>query len=131
MLASMCYLTNGSIYDNLNLFYSILYITPTVVPYEIFQVVTQSYIDVFVSTITNSFIRSIQMIQITTQGNGLLSALQTDFSLNINFTVSTLVLLSSKSYNNSCSCHTMPACIEQIVVASLSEPMHSGQQRGH
>ncbi|CAF3948779.1 unnamed protein product, partial [Rotaria sordida] len=46
---------------------------------DLFQVESQSFIESFISSITNTFIRSIRLVQDTTQGNALLS-MATEFN---------------------------------------------------
>ena len=72
-LSALCDLVNGTISDSLTGFYSNQYVSAFVTPSELFQSQVQSLILQFISTTTNEFLLSVDMIQSITQSNALFS----------------------------------------------------------
>ncbi|CAF1191267.1 unnamed protein product, partial [Didymodactylos carnosus] len=86
-LKSFCQLSQSTIIDGMQVFYSTRYATATVTPFELFSTEFDRNIRLFISTTTNTFISSLQLIRDTTQ-----------------------------AYNYTCSCYNTSLCKEVSAV---------------
>jgi hypothetical protein len=109
-LSAFCALINRTISDSLTRFYLSQYVSASVIPLELFHLQTQSLIDQFILSTTNALLLSLSMIRGTTQGNGLLSGLQTNYLLY--GTNADETIFSSPQYYSDCNCETSPTCVE-------------------
>jgi len=75
-LKTLCDMSNRTISDELDRFYSNQYISATVVRQQLFESETTALIDQLRSSMTNNFLLSLSMIRETTQANVLFSVLQ-------------------------------------------------------
>jgi len=117
-LGSFCNLARTTIDDELIRFHAQHFVTSHVITLDSFEKQSQALIQSFIVSITNAFLRSLQLMRDTTQGNGLISARQT----NVMFTLDVLneknIILEAK-YNNYtnhssksyCSCKKTPFCV--------------------
>ena len=109
-LSALCALINKTISNSLTDFYSSEYISAYVISSELFQLQVQSLTDQFRLSTTNAFLLSLSMIRGTTQGNALLSGLQTNYdvlSSNDHRTIFTATNIYSDCY-----CDTSPTCTD-------------------
>ena len=116
-LNTFCDLISDTISDSLTRFYSSQYVSAFVTPPELFQTKTESLVDQFRSSLTNSFLLSLSAIRSTTQGNALFSAEGTNFKIVVPIDTNTLYTVSH-SYGN-CSCSSSGTCIFQSSIYHL------------
>ncbi|CAF1092898.1 unnamed protein product [Adineta steineri] len=108
-LRAFCELVESTIDNSLIQFNSQQYITVSVTPSELFQLQTQSFIDQFKLSTTNTFLLSLNMIRKTIQGNVLLSGRQTNYQLHkVN---DSILRTTSRVYDN-CICSLSNTCID-------------------
>nr|AEN94405.1 hypothetical protein [Adineta vaga] len=82
-LSTFCELVNQTIRNRLLQFYSSEFVTASVIPSETVQIQAESFINQFISTMTNDFLLSLLMIEQTSQSNALLSAKLTNYGIYI------------------------------------------------
>ncbi|CAF1587044.1 unnamed protein product, partial [Adineta steineri] len=125
LLTSFCSSTNTTIDQGLNNFYKTLFISGTVMSLEIFQTQTNELIQIFISSTTNSFIRSLDIIRETTSNNGIISGLLTNFDYytepyqTSNNTTMYNVITNYHTFTDStsnCSCGDSPSCTTPVYV---------------
>ncbi|CAF1071625.1 unnamed protein product [Adineta steineri] len=108
-LRAFCELIDSMMSNSLIQFNSQQYITVSVTPSELFQLQTQSFIDQFKLSTTNTFLLSLNMIRKTIQGNVLLSGRQTNYQLHkVN---DSILRTTSRVYDN-CICSLSNTCID-------------------
>ncbi|CAF1031674.1 unnamed protein product [Adineta steineri] len=110
-LLMFCELVNNTIANNLVQFYSNQYFSRSVIPLALFEEQTEVKVFQFISSTTNNFLLSLQMIRETTQVNALFSGLQTNYQL-YSSTGSGNVFVTAKTYDG-CSCSLSDTCIQQ------------------
>ena len=113
-LRILCQSVNTTITDSLNSFYSSQYITASVTPSEIFQSQTESLVQQFISSTTNTYRLSLQMIRDTTQANALVSALQTNYYFYV-MSGNPVVPIYSHVYSG-CDCAAKATCVKQAAI---------------
>ncbi|CAF1523223.1 unnamed protein product [Adineta ricciae] len=113
-LAGFCELANKVITDNLITFSLNQYVSTTVTPVDLFNSQVQVLVDQFKSSITNTFIISLNAIRSTTQSNGLYSALVTNYQLVI-LPGSASLARGGYSYSN-CSCIVSAKCLRPFPI---------------
>ena len=113
-LRILCQSVNTTITDSLNSFYSSQYITASVTPSEIFQSQTESLVQQFISSTTNTYRLSLQMIRDTTQANALLSGLEKNYNLYVEYGKPT-VLIAVQTYSG-CDCAAKATCVQQSAI---------------
>ena len=125
MLDTLCQLARDSLTVRLTDFNSASLISTNVLPERVFYSQINATIDLFLTTITNTFIRTLGLLRDTTQGNSLVSSTISSLSFrlvvndttNINDSSTWRITLRYKLYNDSqCSCSTTPKCVEQAYV---------------
>ncbi|CAF1565230.1 unnamed protein product, partial [Didymodactylos carnosus] len=119
LLKLFCQLSQSTIIDGMQVFYSTRYATATVTPFELFSTEFDGNIRLFISTTTNTFISSLQLISGTTQGNELWSFYSTNGAATIVFTYD--IAVAYMDYTNGangqvCSCSTTNKCIGQLSI---------------
>ncbi|CAF1558151.1 unnamed protein product [Didymodactylos carnosus] len=120
-LVALCALTNETISNNLVVFNSTSFISPTVVSNKTFQLQAQSFIDLFILATKNSFSTSMKLVRDTTQGNGLMSGLRTNFIPNISDSELVIYPYKYTRDNDStiCSCSVKSTCITQSIIYNI------------
>ncbi|CAF3732754.1 unnamed protein product [Rotaria sp. Silwood1] len=118
-LRTFCELTNKTISDSLNRFYSTQYISAAVISSDLLDLQMQSIFEQYISLITNQLLLSLQMIQNTTQINALFSARWTNYDLRMSSSPRLpgmqLVAPVPQVYSN-CRCDVSLSCIEQSAI---------------
>jgi hypothetical protein len=117
-LRIFCDLANKTISDSLTQLNSSQYTSVYLTPPELLQSQSQTMINQFRSSMENSYLLSLSMIQGVTQANALLSGLQTNYKLSV-ISGTDNVLSVAKKYNG-CSCDVSPTCIEQFAIYNYS-----------
>jgi len=107
-------MSNRTISDELDRFYSNQYISATVVRQQLFESETTALIDQLRSSMTNNFLLSLSMIRETTQANVLFSVLQKSYKQVVSPGKS-IVGTVAVTYNN-CSCASSSKCVRPISV---------------
>ncbi|CAF1058664.1 unnamed protein product [Adineta steineri] len=118
-LASLCTLTQQTIDDELIAFHAQQFVTRSVISYDLFQEQIRSSIEYFITSTTLNFIRSLQLVRDTTQGNTLFASRGTNMEFYINVFNNKTVILSTiySSYKNSlsvCRCQDTSQCVSQL-----------------
>ncbi|CAF3903531.1 unnamed protein product, partial [Adineta steineri] len=118
-LASLCTLTQQTIDDQLIAFHAQQFVTRSVISYDLFQEQIRSSIEYFITSTTLNFIRSLQLVRDTTQGNTLFASRGTNMEFYINVFNNKTVILSTiySSYKNSlsvCRCQDTSQCVSQL-----------------
>jgi hypothetical protein len=109
-LSALCDLVNRTLSDSLTRFYSSQYVSAFVTPSELFQSQGQSLLLQFISTATNEFLLSIDMIRGITQSNSLLSALFSNYYL---YKLSGYLYVGFTPQNyGDCACYFSATCVE-------------------
>ncbi|CAF3741606.1 unnamed protein product [Adineta steineri] len=108
-LAAFCKLANRTVSDSLAEFLLNMYISATVTPLELFQSQILTFIDQFNSSITNNFLRTLDLVRSTTHTNALFSALRTNY---VPYLPSPCYAIYSKSSMYSdCYCYFSDKCV--------------------
>ncbi|CAF1283435.1 unnamed protein product [Adineta steineri] len=120
-LASLCTLTQQAISDELIAFHAQQFVTRYVMSFDLFQEQTKSSIEYFITSTTLNFIRSLQLVRDTTQGNTLFATHGTNMEFYINVYNNKTVILSTvySSYNIPspvCSCQDTSQCGTQLSI---------------
>ncbi|CAF1575414.1 unnamed protein product, partial [Adineta steineri] len=118
-LASLCTLTQQAISDELIAFHAQQFVTRYVISFDLFQEQIRSSIEYFITSTTLNFIRSLQLVRDTTQGNTLFATRGTNMEFYINVFNNKTVILSTaySSYKNSlsvCTCQDTSQCVSQL-----------------
>ncbi|CAF1566467.1 unnamed protein product, partial [Adineta steineri] len=118
-LASLCTLTQQTIDDELIAFHAQQFVTRSVISFDLFQEQIKSSIEYFITSTTLNFIRSLQLVRDTTQGNTLFATRGTNVGFQINALNNKTVILSTyyDSYNIPspvCSCQDTSQCGTQL-----------------
>ena len=111
-LLMFCQSLNTIIFDSLKRFYSSQYISGSLISYELFQSQMDSQVLQFISSTTETFLLSLEMIQSATKSNALFSAYQTNYIFSFSGLPYPAVRLASKKYGN-CDCMVTPGCIQE------------------
>jgi hypothetical protein len=113
-----CDVINETISDNLISFYSSQYVSAFVVSSELFQTQMTSLVNQFKSSIIDSFLLSLSLIRSTNQGNGLLSALQTNCQFLMPHDIGD-IYVQMKEYS-ACHCAYSATCVEPSSIFNLT-----------
>ena len=108
-LRAFCELTNRTILDELNGFYSGEYVSGFVTPSKLFRSQVQASVDQFKISAINSFLLSLFLIRHTTYTNALLSAVQINYSLHLLY--GTRFIFSKARLYGDCTCTSQSTCI--------------------
>ncbi|CAF1223094.1 unnamed protein product [Didymodactylos carnosus] len=128
-LKALCQSTNRTIQDSLVIFNSAQLVNAKLIPQQLFMAQAKSYIDIFIVTTTNTYMRSLQIIHDTTQSNALLAY---DLTITYSLTYQSVQITPDTYYNDinqSCSCRNMGSCIQQAKLydyLSISEMSVTG-----
>ena len=114
-LKGHCALANQTISDGLAQFYSNEYVNGLITPFHQLEKQSAADVDQFISTTTNRFLLSLQLIRDTSQVNGLFSALWTNFGLWYD-TDSNGTSFYKYIYNSACSCADSSQCVKQLAI---------------
>ncbi len=118
-LSTFCLLINRTISDSFIEFYSRQYVSASVMSSKLFKSETESLTNRFKLSMTNSFLLSLSMIRDTTQANGLLSALKTNYNVYVADTGS--VEMGYRIFNG-CRCNSSSTCIESSSIYQYPNP---------
>jgi hypothetical protein len=113
-LNSFCDLINRTISDSLTSFYSSQYVSAFVTPSELFQSQLQSLFLQFISTTTNEFLLSVDMIRDITQSNALFSGLFSNYGVIVPYGH-----VDARTYARDygdCKCTFSAKCVEQFSI---------------
>jgi hypothetical protein len=83
-LSSLCELSNRIVYQTIESFNTKHFVSASLLSKEIFEQQSQTLMNTFISSISNNFIQALNLIDITTRGNDLFSALFTNYRMIIN-----------------------------------------------
>jgi hypothetical protein len=130
MLASLCSLADNSLTDTLIDFSTTLFISTNVLSEHVFNSQVNGSIDLFISSVTNAFVRTFSLLEDTTKGNSLISSeisslsfrLVIDSTSTANDSTTWQITLRYKFYNKTCSCQITSKCIEQANVYTSTTP---------
>jgi hypothetical protein len=110
-LSTFCQLINSTVMDGLIRFYSNQYISTSVIPSELWEREIELLFDQFRSSLKNSFLLSLAMIQDMIQANALFSGLETNYHLRIVNNNSYVSVFPVSYYG--CSCASSSRCLTQ------------------
>ena len=119
-LRMFCQLSEITILNSLDGFYSNQYVTASATPEQVFQAQSQQLIDQFKSSTINSFLLSLSLVRDTTQGNALFSGTKSNYQLRTHDN-SANVLIGSITYSN-CDCRYSSKCAEQAFIFMYPDP---------
>ena len=119
-LRMFCELTNTTMINSLDGFYSNQYVTASATPEQVFQAQSQQLIDQFKSSTINSFLLSLSLVRDTTQGNALFSGTKSNYQLRT-YDNDIHVQPSSVVYS-SCDCRYSSKCAEQAFIFMYPDP---------
>jgi hypothetical protein len=83
-LRSLCELSNRTVFQAIEAFNTEHLITASLLSKDIFERQSQTLINTFISSISNNFIQALNLLDITTKGNDLFSALFTNYRMIVN-----------------------------------------------
>ncbi|CAF0891023.1 unnamed protein product [Adineta steineri] len=112
-LSTLCVLVDQTISNRLIEFYSSQYVSASVTPSNLFQLQTKAFISDFISSTTNKFLLSFDMIRKTTQSNALLSGQFTNYRF---YTSQHGYLITRSLRYGDCTCSSSATCITQYKV---------------
>jgi hypothetical protein len=118
-LRTFCQLINRTISDSFIDFYSRQYVSASVMSSTLFETETDSLINRFKSSMTNSFLLSLSMIRDTTQANVLWSAKHTNYILSQD--PSGTVHATANRFED-CLCISSTACIASSSIYQAPNP---------
>ncbi|CAF3963028.1 unnamed protein product, partial [Adineta steineri] len=113
-LYTLCVLVDETISNRLSQFYSNQYVSASVISSNIFQLQTKALISQFISSTTNDFLLSFNMIRKTTQSNALLSGQLTNYRFY--FDESNYNVFTKSVRYGDCTCSSSATCINQYTV---------------
>ena len=116
-IRTFCELTNKTIEQSLNQFYSNQYVTGSTVSVDVFESQIRSAIERFRSETITSFLLALQLIRSTTHANPILSAYQSNYILRIEYLGT--VNITPADYDN-CVCSTSALCSSPISIYNVS-----------
>ncbi|CAF1203961.1 unnamed protein product [Adineta steineri] len=108
-LVVFCKLANRTVSDSLAEFLLNMYISATVTPLELFQSQILTFIDQFNSSITNNFLRTLDLVRSTTHTNALFSALRTNYVPYLSSPC--YAIYSKSSMYSDCYCYFSDKCV--------------------
>ncbi|CAF0987788.1 unnamed protein product, partial [Didymodactylos carnosus] len=120
MLSTFCQSVSQTVNDSLSVFYSSNYVTGKLISQQLFEVQSNSFIDLFILDATNSYKHALQIIRDTTQGNALLAAeSELFFSYNY-YSIIKSPDIYYDSNNQSCSCTSTDKCIAESKIYEIA-----------
>ena len=129
ILTSLCGLANGSITEGLLNFFTTPFVSNNILSKSMFNSQIDANIDLFLSSMTDVFIRSFRALRDATNGNSLVSSTLSSLSYSLvtnatgmaNDSSTWQIALRYKSYNQSaCSCRDRSTCVEQAYIYTVS-----------
>ncbi|CAF1209106.1 unnamed protein product, partial [Didymodactylos carnosus] len=115
VLATFCQLANDTIADALVRFYSIDYITPTVVPLSLFNPEIESITNIFKKQVPNTFTRSFSMMRDSIHLNQLFTSVVTELQWNQTTSKVTSTIGQFQQTDGSiCSCLNNSKCLGEM-----------------
>ncbi len=114
-LITVCQMANRTISNSLIQFYSTQYVSATVTPLETFNISIQPLVDQFISSTTNNFLLSFDLIRNTTAVNHIMSASQSNYFFR--YGEQNSMKTFAASYRD-CWCHHSAKCIASYSVKS-------------
>lgn len=122
ILASFCRLANETINDSLPSFYSTQFVSSKVINQKHLNDEIESIIDLYVSTSSNAFAQSFELIRDMTFTDGLVSGLQTNFrytDLTYSDQFAVYVPTTFHETYGQCSCESSPSCIAPAMILNI------------
>jgi hypothetical protein len=114
-LRIMCDLTKQAVIDARDLFLANQVVSAYMLDYDLFDGLTTAALTTFQSTISNSFINTLQMFLGIAQGDGLASAYSTNWGLFLpNLTKDATIYTKARIYGE-CNCATSVSCIQPLI----------------
>ena len=112
-MSIMCNLARQAVIDARDLFLATLVVTSQMPTLNLFHLNINSTFEDFQSSLSNSFIHNLQLFRGLSQGSGLVSVYNTNWSpfLVKNITLSIKVYMQSQSYGG-CDCAVSSSCIQ-------------------
>lgn len=119
LLSLLCQLTNNTLDDSLNIFQTSSLVTFTTLAMESFNSTVDTAVDKFRTITSRQFSLTLEFIRYMMHGNGIHSALQTNWKYRI-FNLTYLPPLYSIpiSYGQNCTCGTSPLCSQPAAIFS-------------
>lgn len=114
-LKGHCDLANQTIADSLLQFHSNEYVNSLTTPIVQLESLSETLVNEFISTTTNRFLFSVQLIRDTTQANGLISALWTNYGLWYDIR-SNSTNIYRYTYDMQCSCAFSSQCVKKLAI---------------
>ncbi|CAF0966699.1 unnamed protein product [Adineta ricciae] len=117
VLSYLCIIADGTIQESLAQFYSTKFITNDFIPFSLFQIQTDSIVDIFQKTLSQTFNRPFEMTQDLLQGNSLMSVFQTNWKFTVLKTSSwSPIYTNPMFYNQICNCGTSSKCTQPVFI---------------
>ncbi|CAF1030677.1 unnamed protein product, partial [Didymodactylos carnosus] len=117
ILATFCQLANDTIADALVQFYSIDFITPTVLPSSLFKSEIESSINMFQKQVPNTFTRVLSMTRDSIHVNQLFTSVVTEFQWNQTTNKLTSIIGKFEQMNGTnCSCLNNSKCLGETYI---------------
>ncbi|CAF1170349.1 unnamed protein product, partial [Didymodactylos carnosus] len=127
MLTTLCESTNRTIQNSLSIYYSTEYINDKLINQQLFEATIDSSIQLFISSIINTYTHSLQLIRDTTQSNGLVASNLILYYYYQQQTIVDRYRFNYSYYNNTnqtCSCTNTNQCVKQIELYSYLDPIN-------
>lgn len=121
MLATFCRLVKQTIDDEFVNVGNTVFVNAETVSSNIFAKQSQQLLDLTISSLENSFMRSVSLIRETMSSNGLASGLLTNFDYNLASPVPNVVYLIPNPHmfiESNCTCSTMTTCLSSALVTT-------------
>jgi hypothetical protein len=121
LLATFCRLAKQTVDDELAIVGNTTFVTAETVSTDIFTQQAGTFLDLTISSLENSFMRSLSLIRETTSSNGLASGLLTNFDYNFvlyNPSVTMLAPSPRMFVESNCTCFTKTTCISPAFITS-------------
>ena len=114
-LRLICDLTRQAVNDARDLFLETQVVSASMLNYDLFDGLTSAALTSFQSTVSNSFIQSLQLLLGMAQGNGLVSGYSTNWGVFLpNMTKDATIYTKARLYGN-CNCATSISCVQPAV----------------
>ena len=114
-LRSLCLLAEESIQISLKQFYSDSHIAAFVIPENFLRSQSETIIQQFITSTTNTFLLSLRLVSNTTQANALFSALFTNYYLKVSL-ANLYVNSEGLVYDDRCSCSYSSQCTTRAII---------------
>lgn len=114
-LRIMCDLTKQAVIDAQDIFLSTQVVSAYMLDYDLFTSQMNATLTFYKSTLSNSFVHTLQMLLGMAQGNGLVSGYLTNWGVFLpNMTTDATIYTKARIYNQ-CNCATSVSCIQSSI----------------